>query len=262
MRGRIIGYLAAAAGFLWTLAAPHYMSAAPSIVARIAFTGVGVALWLILAWALFKTRQRPKAKRMEYAIVGGVAAISAMVVWWALGLVPAEAVVAPPDLTAEVQADGGEYFIVVTNSGTEAVVWADIRIEGRHYFDGGSDQRVYKGYWENSRAATTTLRPGQQDRLVVGGVTDSVPWVARADSPPSGSSAARLHFVFYEPNTGARGDILQYWAGGTTPTDRKPILFLGITLKADPKLAADLNGVYLVTMDGLVVNQPMSPASP
>jgi hypothetical protein len=261
MRGRVVTYLIAAAGFFWTLAAPHYMSEAPSIIARIALTGAGLALCMIVLWAVL-TKHKPRTRLMEYAIVGVSGGALSVLLWWALGLIPAETAIAPPVLRAEAQEEGTNYFIVVTNSETasetKAVVWADLKIISRHRFDVGSEQSVYRGFWEGSRSTTTELRPGQRDRLVIGGAEKI--WES-ADSASTTRSDRQLYFTFYDPTSGGPDTIGQYWPGGSTPVEMKPHLTLGVTLRADPKLAREMSGVYHLTVDGLMETQPIASRS-
>ncbi len=148
MRGRVFAGLVAAAGGMALLASSHYMSVAPSLAARIIGTVSLLLFVLALSWFLAPPRQRPRVRWMEYAFVAGASAVFGVTGWWALGLLPEEKMVEAaraPSLTVTEQEDGGDYFLVVENSGGQAVVWADLKIEARHGFDKGSGQRVLPG---------------------------------------------------------------------------------------------------------------------
>jgi hypothetical protein len=257
MRGRIFAGLLAGAGALGMLATGRYMSIAPTIIARLAGVTAFLVFFVALFWAL---SPRLKAKWMEYVIVGAGSAAFGMAIWWGLGLIPTEApAVFLPSLIATVQEDGGDYYLVVENKGGPAVVWSDVKITSRSLFQGGSDNRMYKGYWEGSpKAPTTELRHGQRDRLVLGGVRDAAPPVGRIGDPPI-SISRYLRFSFYDPNANnGRGDLEQLWARSQAPEPPKPSLWLDITLHTDPP-TPPRTGVYVLTMDGLLEHQTMSP---
>ena len=207
MRGKIFWGIIGIAGTLGGLAAGRYMVTAPGIFARIVGTAALVVPAIALAYAAVSLRGQLKGRWMEYAIVGGVAAAVGMMSWWALGKIPTEAPVAHPLLTAAAQEDAGGYYLVVKDSVAQADVWADIQIQSRDAFEQGSDQRVYKGYWETSRTDLTRLRPGQQDRIVLGTVQDKPPLVATSTSP-SGPWGRKLNLHFYDANApSGRGGI-------------------------------------------------------
>jgi hypothetical protein len=196
----------------------------------------GIAAVVIFSVALFwALSPRLKAKWMEYVIVGGASAVFGVAAWWALGHFPVEAPIAAPELTGTPQQEGGEYYLVVQNDGALAVVWADIKIIGRDRFEGGSDERVYQGYWEGSREATATLRHGQRARLVLGGVRDGSP-PPGVIGEPSSPISRYLRFSFYDPSAqNGRGDIEQTWSRSQKHQEHpKPHIVLGVTLRSDP----------------------------
>ena len=255
MREKAVAGFFAAAGGLGASAAVVYMNRAPDL-ARIAGTAAIVLFWIGLASAAFIPRGRLKAW-MEYALVGGLSAVFGVLAWVVLGMVPAEAKAVPPELTAEIQQDGLDFYLVVENRGTQAVVWAYISIEGKQYFEGVSDDRVYAGYWETSKGPTTNLRRGQRDRLLVGGTRDSLPIVASSIGDVPRIYPQALRFAFHDPEAG-RGEVAQVWYRDRNPVPPEPLLLLSIVLRSDPTMPADMIGRYNLGMRGLVAREPMS----
>jgi hypothetical protein len=254
MRGRVFASLVGAASAMAVLVASHYMSVAPGLVARLIGTVALLVFVLAVMWLIVPPYAR-RVRRMEYLIVAGITAAFGVAGWWALGRISEEKPVAasPPDLRVIEQDDGGDYFLVVENNGAQADVWADLKIEGRNNFNGGSDQRIYQGYWENTRKAITVLKPGQRDRLLLGGVTNVGPWFSRPGEPPAPSNQ-ELRFSFFDSGNTGPGSVGQTWVRSKTPQPPKPLVVLGVSIHADPAPTTELRGSYFLTVDGVMGN--------